>query len=207
MGWYRSLFPEPSGQRHIGDITPGYFRSPVALLRIQRDLSSATKVIVIFRHPVARAFSHYLHDVRLLDNNRPFMEGGDVVDPSYMVRSLVCRPHALAARALPSREHMPLIFERDIATVSVARLWQSVRVSGHRGGEDRHGCSQGSCLHPRGKAHRARSGHRGGEWNRESQSRGFTGAYGARLGSGLVTSTFTRLTQNNASGICGWNRM
>ena len=126
MPWYRSLFPEPSGQRHIGDITPGYFRSPVALLRIQRDLSSATKIIVIFRHPVARAFSHYLHDVRLLDNNRPFLDRGGVVDPSYMVKSLYADNMRLLLELFPRENILPLIFERDIAHGRLLRAYTKV---------------------------------------------------------------------------------
>ena len=126
MAWYRSLFGELSGQRHIGDITPGYFRSPVALLRIHRDLSSATKIIVIFRHPVARAFSHYLHDVRLLDNNRPFLEGGEVVDPSYMVKSLYADHMRLLLELFPRENILPLIFERDIANGRLLRAYAKV---------------------------------------------------------------------------------
>jgi hypothetical protein len=74
IDWYRQRFPsfdaraerqETTGKRVLtGEGTPYYLFHPHAARRIARDLPEA-KLIVLLREPVARAYSHYQHEVRL----------------------------------------------------------------------------------------------------------------------------------------------
>lgn len=59
---YRELYA-PSGSRLVADGTPSYFRDADRVIpRIKRLYGSdSPKFILIFRDPVERAFSHYLH--------------------------------------------------------------------------------------------------------------------------------------------------
>ena len=62
---YRALFESHQGQSRIGDVSPDYFAyahraAPEILQREGPD----TRIIVILRDPVSRAWSHYLQNVR-----------------------------------------------------------------------------------------------------------------------------------------------
>ena len=69
--WYGSYFKN-TGERHriVGEICHDYLFSPLACERIARDLPHA-KLMVCLREPAQRAFSQYLHmlKVGLLDCN------------------------------------------------------------------------------------------------------------------------------------------
>jgi hypothetical protein len=69
--WYRGLFPAAAGARAFLDFTPSYFRSPAALERLAA-FPTRKKLLLLIRHPVQRAYSHYLHD---LDNHIAQGEG------------------------------------------------------------------------------------------------------------------------------------
>lgn len=59
QGWYESFFPKEETQRKVlGEITPDYLHSPACAERIA-NLLPASKLIVILRNPVGRAYSHY----------------------------------------------------------------------------------------------------------------------------------------------------
>ena len=60
--WYRGLFPPAEGGRAFLDFTPSYFRSPAALERLAA-FPTRKKLLLLVRHPVQRAYSHYLHDL------------------------------------------------------------------------------------------------------------------------------------------------
>ncbi len=61
LDWYRSLFPEEGKFRAIGEATPNYMFSPMALDRIKETLPDV-KLVVMLRNPIDRAYSHYWHD-------------------------------------------------------------------------------------------------------------------------------------------------
>lgn len=72
LRWYRSFFPLCTDLRpksvastHLsqtGEASPYYLFHPLVPLRVARDLPSV-RLVVILRHPVERAYSHYRHEV------------------------------------------------------------------------------------------------------------------------------------------------
>lgn len=60
---FESLFSDSfQGQAYNTDITPLYHRFPKVLRRIER-FDASKKILIMLRNPVARAFSHYIHDI------------------------------------------------------------------------------------------------------------------------------------------------
>lgn len=57
---YVALFDGVQDERAIGEASPRYFHSPIAPERI-RDALPGARLVVLLRHPVERAFSHYMH--------------------------------------------------------------------------------------------------------------------------------------------------
>ena len=68
---YQSQFADNQAKVAIGEASPMYLYSPYAASRIKSTLPNA-KLIVIFRHPVDRAFSHYAHLRR--DGREPIVD-------------------------------------------------------------------------------------------------------------------------------------
>jgi hypothetical protein len=62
LTWYMSLF-EGAGTRRCGEISPQYLHDPRAVERM-RFLAGHAKLLVAFRDPAERAYSHYLMDAR-----------------------------------------------------------------------------------------------------------------------------------------------
>jgi len=65
LDWYLSWYdysakPQAS---YVCDITPSYFRRKQAVARI-KETSPNAKLLILVRHPVYRAFSHYIHRLR-----------------------------------------------------------------------------------------------------------------------------------------------
>jgi hypothetical protein len=60
---YQALFCNVSGERAVGEASPVYLCSPKAAGRIKSFVPEA-RLIAILRHPVDRAYSHYLHQIR-----------------------------------------------------------------------------------------------------------------------------------------------
>jgi len=82
LAWYRSFFPTRAHLRLVerlrggrcltGEATPYYLFHPHAPRRAFESLSS-TKLIVLLRNPVDRAYSHYHHSIRMgLDDAATF---------------------------------------------------------------------------------------------------------------------------------------
>jgi hypothetical protein len=65
MDWYLSFFKEANAEEHIavGELCHHYLFSATAAERIQTHLPNM-KLVVCLRHPVERAFSHYLFMIR-----------------------------------------------------------------------------------------------------------------------------------------------
>jgi hypothetical protein len=64
VGWYRSRFPlayRVNWRRgHVMEASPSYLPTPSALRQMKQVLPN-TRIIVLLRDPVSRAFSHYQH--------------------------------------------------------------------------------------------------------------------------------------------------
>lgn len=74
---YLDLFRESSGEKILGEASPGYLYSEEAALNIAREIPHA-KILMILRHPVARAYSHYNMDVAGgVQKNRSFCKALD----------------------------------------------------------------------------------------------------------------------------------
>jgi len=107
--WFRSGFERPRPPWKItGEASPYYMFHPLAPGRIAETLP-AVRLIVVLREPVARAWSHYQHEVALGTESLPFeialdrepnrLEGEEerlVADSSY--ESFEHRHHSYLAR-------------------------------------------------------------------------------------------------------------
>jgi hypothetical protein len=62
--WYRGQFPLRSGTRLVGEASPSYLFHPLAPERVHALVPKA-KLVALLRDPVARAYSHYQHEVAL----------------------------------------------------------------------------------------------------------------------------------------------
>ncbi|MEO8628810.1 MAG: tetratricopeptide repeat protein [Betaproteobacteria bacterium] len=110
-------FAHWQGQPFVGDITPRYFTSKLFLRRISEILGGGIKVVVIFRFPVMRAFSHYTHEVFIFKERRPFINANGDVRAFYTAPSLYANRFAYLIELFGRENILPLIFERDIAGV------------------------------------------------------------------------------------------
>ena len=61
LDWYRSHFPDSENTDAVGEATPNYMFSPLALGRLKETLPEV-KLIALLREPADRAYSHYWHD-------------------------------------------------------------------------------------------------------------------------------------------------
>ncbi|MDX6749359.1 sulfotransferase [Geminicoccaceae bacterium 1502E] len=71
LGWYRAHFPAERDPRLRYEATPYYLYHPLVPHRARRHLPDA-RLIVLLRDPVARAYSHYWHEVENGREARPF---------------------------------------------------------------------------------------------------------------------------------------
>lgn len=60
---YLTLFEKARHEKVIGEASTMYLYHPKAPERMQRYLGSEVKLVAVLRHPVERAFSHYLYNV------------------------------------------------------------------------------------------------------------------------------------------------
>lgn len=70
---YLELFKGRTTESAVGEASPSYLWDKKAPYRIKEAIPDA-KIIAILRHPVERAHSHYMMDVRADKQNLPFME-------------------------------------------------------------------------------------------------------------------------------------
>lgn len=73
--WYEAQFParSPGAGRLSGESSPYYIFHPLVPKRVKK-LFPEVKLIILLREPVARAWSHYHHEVRLGYEHLPFEE-------------------------------------------------------------------------------------------------------------------------------------
>ncbi|GAB4148985.1 MAG: hypothetical protein Fur0021_09550 [Candidatus Promineifilaceae bacterium] len=74
--WYRAFFYRAAVRRVFGpcltgEATPYYLFHPHAAARLAANVPAA-RLIVMLRNPIDRAYSHYLHEVRLGQETLPF---------------------------------------------------------------------------------------------------------------------------------------
>ncbi|SDY98748.1 sulfotransferase domain-containing protein [Tindallia californiensis] len=71
--WYGECFPSlKTDEEHItGEATPYYIFHPLAPIRIKKMIPKS-KIIILLRNPIDRAFSHYHHAVRNLGETMTF---------------------------------------------------------------------------------------------------------------------------------------
>lgn len=62
--WYEKNYFRNINKKIIADFTPSYFFEKQVPKRIFNDLGEDMKFVILLRHPVDRAYSHYLHSVR-----------------------------------------------------------------------------------------------------------------------------------------------
>ena len=72
-GWYRAHFPLRWSGGITGEATPNYLYDPEAPARIRAALPDV-RLLAILREPVARAVSHYHHEVRMGRETLPIEE-------------------------------------------------------------------------------------------------------------------------------------
>ena len=72
--WYKKNYFRKADKKIIADFTPSYFFDLLAPERIFKDIGPDIKFVVLLRHPVDRAYSHYLHSVRDHHENVSFEE-------------------------------------------------------------------------------------------------------------------------------------
>jgi len=64
LQWYEKTYFKKADKKIIADFTPSYFFDENAPKRIFESLGRNIKFLIIFRNPVDRAYSHYLHSKR-----------------------------------------------------------------------------------------------------------------------------------------------
>ena len=116
IDWYRQYFPPIShaSNKNIitGEATPSYLFHPEAARNTARLLPH-TKIIILLRNPVTRAWSHYHHAVRRGHDCLPFMEA--VAYEQDRVQNGGFRWHSYLSRGLyrPQLERWLEVFPRN----------------------------------------------------------------------------------------------
>lgn len=71
---YKKLYKAVSLQTAIGDTSPSYINHPSIIPEIKETLGANTKIIVLLRDPIKRAYSNYLHLIRENRENLSFWD-------------------------------------------------------------------------------------------------------------------------------------
>lgn len=69
LDWYAEQFTPGRRHQHSGETTPSYMYKEGARKRLIATLPDA-RIVMILRNPADRAYSHYWHDVRRLEQER-----------------------------------------------------------------------------------------------------------------------------------------
>lgn len=115
LDWYREKFTGSGQARASGEISPSYMEHPLAAVRA-RACNPDLKLICSLRHPVERAWSNHLFNIR-----EGYLEGDDLSfesvlqdNPMYLERSLYAVALTPWFNAFP-REQILVLFQEDIA--------------------------------------------------------------------------------------------
>jgi len=149
LSYYRSYFPLRShcrllslfrrGPIFTGESTPDYMLYPFSITRIAQSLPRV-KIIVLLRNPVERAFSHYVHNVRLAGRREPlsFMaaiqaEEIRTADPRWQIsagahqRSMVLNTYSYLLRGIyvrPIRQLMDAFVPDQVLIIQSERFFR-----------------------------------------------------------------------------------
>lgn len=126
LRWYRKQFPTPRQMPVvIGEVDPNYMYFAKAPKRIKAVSPTDKKFIFVLRHPVERAYSHYLMSVRRGLENLPFQDALDVEESrihfaptdeclsnySYLSRSRYCDQIARYHHYFPDSSYLYVKFD------------------------------------------------------------------------------------------------
>ena len=89
---YEQLFARFAGEVAIGEASTWYLYNPQALDRIQQSLPNV-KLIAILRHPVERAYSHFLFNRGIGREPLSSFETALAVEPERIAQNLSPRFH------------------------------------------------------------------------------------------------------------------
>jgi len=74
IDWYQKNYFKNANKKVIAEFTPSYFFDKEVPERIFNNLGPEVKFVVLLRHPVDRAYSHYLHSKRDEHEELDFVE-------------------------------------------------------------------------------------------------------------------------------------
>ena len=74
IDWYQKNYFKNANKKVIAEFTPSYFFDKEVPERIFNNLGAEVKFVVLLRHPVDRAYSHYLHSKRDEHEELDFVE-------------------------------------------------------------------------------------------------------------------------------------
>lgn len=116
IDWYSLLFSEAGLEQVCGEASTTYTRLPKfpkAAARIAQTLPKV-KMIYIIRHPVDRAYSHHVHEIKCREQkpNTTFEEG--IKERSYLVESSDYMKHLEQYLAFFPKEHFLIILMDDL---------------------------------------------------------------------------------------------
>lgn len=120
LAWYESFFPagEPHRHRAIGEISPQYLYCPACPERVAGTLPEA-KLIVMLRHPVARAYSQYGFTVQRR-NYRGSFEDFLAARPSALEKGFYSSYIRNYLDFFDRSRLLPLVFEDVFADLATA---------------------------------------------------------------------------------------
>lgn len=119
LDWYEGLFPDPeaaAGYRAIGEVTPQYLECPECPERIFTTLPDS-KLLVMLRHPVDRAYSQYGFYVQRR-NYRDSFEEFVTEMPRSLERGFYSRYLRRYLRYFDRSRMLVLVFEEAVADVA-----------------------------------------------------------------------------------------
>jgi hypothetical protein len=111
LDWYRSLFRPARADQMVGEDSTTYLASRLAPARIAELLPGA-KLIALLRDPVARAYSHYWHNVSRGRATEPFARTLHRAPGSYLSRGFYAEQLA-RYRPLFGPDQLRVVFFED----------------------------------------------------------------------------------------------
>lgn len=126
--WLDTYFSDYKNEKIMGVMTPEYLYDPTIPQRIYDQLGSKVKFLVVLRHPVERAYSHYLMTVRRGFEEHSFREA-IALEPerihlgkfendyySYLDRGNYSAQLERYFALFPKEQFLILSFEKEIKT-------------------------------------------------------------------------------------------
>lgn len=110
IDWYQKQFTPSKQEALLGEFTPTYMYDSKAIKRIKKHFPNA-KIIISLRNPTKRAFSQYLHDIKLgLVDEEPF-EKLLAKNPSYIKKSSYYKHLKPVFEMFPEKNILVIFFD------------------------------------------------------------------------------------------------